>query len=134
MPLVRIDLREGKTNAHRAAIGESVHRAMLETLGVPVRDRFQVVTEHPAENFVYDSHYLEVERTDDVVFIQVFLSSGRSREVKQSFYARAAELLSEKPGLRPQDVTIVLVENSREDWSFGNGEAQYVILPREQWK
>ena len=77
---------------------------------------------------------IEVNRSDDVVFIQISLSAGRSREEKQGFFKRAVEYLREKPGLRPEDVAINLVENSREDWSFGNGDAQYVILPKEQWK
>ena len=134
MPLVRIDLLQGKPKEYVAAIGEAVHRAMVETIGVPARDHFQVITEHAPGNLVYDAHYLEVIRTDNVVFIQVFLSSGRSRELKQGFYKRVVEYLREKLGLRPEDVTIVLVENSREDWSFGNGDAQYVILPKERWK
>jgi 4-oxalocrotonate tautomerase len=134
MPLVRIDLREGKSAEYRAAVGEAVHRAMVETLAVPARDHFQVMTEHSSKNLVYDPRYLDIERTDDLVFIQVFLSAGRSREAKQSFYRRAADLLHRKPGLRLEDVAINLVENSREDWSFGNGDAQYVILPKEEWK
>src|SRR5580704_10991672 len=85
MPLVRIDLLQGKPKEYVAAIGESVHRAMLETIGVPARDRFQVITEHAPGYLVYDPHYLEVNRSDDVVFIQIFLSAGRSREEKRVF-------------------------------------------------
>lgn len=134
MPLVRIDLIEGKPREYVAAIGESVHRAMVETIGVPARDHFQVVTEHAPQHLIYDPDYLEVHRTGDVVFIQVFLSAGRSREQKQGFFKRVAERLRVKPGLRPEDVIMHLIENSREDWSFGDGDAQYVILPKEQWK
>lgn len=134
MPLVRIDLLEGKPKEYVAAIGESVHRAMVETIGVPARDHFQVITQHAPGYLVYDAHYLEVDRSDGVVFIQIFLSAGRSREQKQGFYKRVVEYLREKPGLRQEDVTIIFAENSREDWSFGNGDAQYVILPKEQWE
>jgi phenylpyruvate tautomerase PptA (4-oxalocrotonate tautomerase family) len=134
MPLVRIDLIQGKPKEYVAAIGESVHRAMVDTIGVPARDHFQVITEHAPGYLVYDAHYLEINRTDDVVFIQIFLSSGRTREEKQGFFKRVAEYLREKPGLRPEDINMHLIENSREDWSFGNGDAQYVILPKEQWK
>jgi 4-oxalocrotonate tautomerase len=134
MPLARIDLIEGKPREYVAAIGESVHRAMVETIGVPVRDHFQVITEHAPGHLIYDLDYLEVHRTGDVVFIQIFLSAGRSREQKQAFFKRTAEYLRAKPGLRPEDVAITLAENSRDDWSFGNGDAQYVILPKERWK
>ena len=134
MPLVRIDLLQGKPKDCIAAIGESLHRAMVDAIGVPARDHFQVITEHAPGYLVYNANYLEVDRTDDVVFIQIFLSSGRSREEKQGFFKRAVQYLREKPGVRPENVNIHLVENSREDWSFGNGDAQYVILPKEQWK
>ncbi len=134
MPLVRIDLRAGRSAEEKRAIGDAIQRAMIEHLNVPERDRFQIITEHQPEHLVYDPGYLNVERTDDVVMIQVVLSSGRTTEQKRAFYARVAELLHEHPGMRPQDVIINLVEDTREDWSFGNGEAQYLILPKEEWK
>jgi 4-oxalocrotonate tautomerase len=134
MPLVRIDLRQGKPAAYIRAVGDAVHTAIHETLGVPLRDHFQVISEHRPEQLVYDPNYLEVERTDDVIIIQVFLSAGRDAAQKQAFYARLAALLQEKPGIRPQDVIINLVEDKREDWSFGNGVAQYLVLPKEQWR
>ena len=134
MPFVRIDLREGKSASYIKAIGNAIQQAMIEHLDVPVRDHFQVISEHAPDHLVYDPGYLNVERTDEIVFIEVVLSAGRSTEQKRAFYARLTELLQENPGVRPQDVTIHFVENTREDWSFGNGEAQYLVLPREQWK
>jgi 4-oxalocrotonate tautomerase len=134
MPLVRIDLRRGKPAGYATAIGEAVHRAMVDTIGVPERDHFQVITEHTPQEMVHDPGYLGIARSDSVVFIQIFLSAGRSTEQKQALYARIAELLAEKPGMRREDVVIALVPNARDDWSFGNGEAQYVTMPKEQWK
>jgi len=134
MPLVRIDLRAGKPADHVRAIGAAVQRAIVECLDVPVRDQFQVINEHAQEHLVYNPEYLDVRRTDDIVLVQITLSAGRTAQQKQAFYARLAALLGEKPGLRPEDVTIALVENTREDWSFGNGEASYLVLPRERWR
>jgi phenylpyruvate tautomerase PptA (4-oxalocrotonate tautomerase family) len=134
MPLVRIDLRAGKPATYVRAIGAGVQRAMVETLGVPARDQFQIIAEHDAEHLVYNPDYLDIQRSDDIVLVQVTLSAGRNTEQKQAFYARLASLLGEEPGLRPEDLLIALVENTREDWSFGNGEASYVVLPREQWR
>jgi phenylpyruvate tautomerase PptA (4-oxalocrotonate tautomerase family) len=134
MPLVRIDLIKGRTGAEVAAIGESVQRALVEHMNVPERDRFQVITEHAPERFIYNNAYLGIERTDGIVFIQVTLSKGRTTEQKQAFYARTAELLAKNAGVRPEDVAISLVESTREDWSFGHGLAQYVVLPKEEWK
>jgi len=125
MPLVRISLREGKTAAYRRAIGDGVHRAMVETINVPPLDRFQVITEHSADSLMYDPAYLGIHRTDDVVFVQITLNAGRSIEQKRALYARMAELLARSPGVQPQNVMVSLVEVARENWSFGNGEAQY---------
>ena len=123
MPLVRISLREGRTPAERARIGDGVHRALVEACGVPADDKFQIVTEHA--ELVYDRRYLGIDRSDGLVVVQVFFRSGRTIEQKKALYKRTAELLSEA-GVRPQDVFVTLVENEPADWSFGNGEAQYV--------
>jgi 4-oxalocrotonate tautomerase len=126
MPLVRISLRQGTTVEFRKAIGDGVHRAMVEALAVPSDDRFQVITEHPPEGLVYDPQYLGVPRSDRVVFVQITLSTGRKPQQKRLLYKRMSELLAESPGLRPEDLLINLVEVSWENWSFGNGEAQYM--------
>jgi len=134
VPLVRIDLIEGRTAPQVAAIGNAIQRALMDCLDVPLRDQFQVINEHSPGRLIYNSGYLGVERTDGIVIAQVFLSSGRSTAQKQAFYARAAELIVAEAAMRPEDVTIVLTENTRADWSFGQGLAQYLVLPREQWK
>ena len=126
MPLVRIDLIRGKTAAHRRTIGEAVYRAMIDVINVPENDRFQVIAEHDRESFIYDPTYLGVTRTDDCVFIQVTLNAGRSVALKQAFYKRIADDLHQRLGIRREDVFINLVEVAKENWSFGNGEAQYV--------
>ena len=125
MPLVQISLREGKSDAYRRAIGDSIHRAMVETINVPALDRFQVITEHSPDSLIYDPTYLGIQRTDEVLFVQITLNAGRSTEQKRALYSRMTELLSKSPGVRPQDVLISLVEVARENWSFGNGQAQY---------
>jgi len=127
MPLVRISLREGKSETYRRALADGIHRAMVDAISVPPLDRFQVITEHPAESLIYDPTYLGIVRGDDVVFVQITLNAGRSTEQKRALYARMAELLQASPGLRPQDLLISLVEVSRENWSFGNGQTQYAV-------
>ena len=134
MPLVEIDVIEGRSPELIAAIGNAVHRAMCETLGVPERDRFQLITERARGRLIYNSSYLDIARTDGIVVIRVTLSLGRSVEQKQQFYARVAELLSSDAAVRPEDVAVCLIENARDCWSFGRGEASYVVLPREQWR
>ena len=125
MPLVRISLREGKPPAYRKAISDGVFEAMLATINVPANDKFQVVTELPAEGLIYDAGYLGINRTDDVVFIEITLNQGRSLEMKKAFYARIAGNLAKNPGLRKEDVLISLVELHTELWTFGYGLASY---------
>ncbi|HUE01610.1 MAG TPA: tautomerase family protein [Bryobacteraceae bacterium] len=125
MPLVRIDLRQGKPSEYRRKIGDMVYRAMRETINMPEHDRFQVITDHPADGLVYDSSYLGINRTDNVVFIQITLNTGRTLEQKKALYEKIAELLGIEPGIRPEDVLVNLVECAKEDWSFGNGIASY---------
>jgi 4-oxalocrotonate tautomerase len=134
MPLVRIDLVQGLSEPQIAAIGNAIQKAMVETIGVPERDRFQVINEHPANRFLYNRGYLGIERSDQQVFVQIFLSKGRTTEQKQALYATLVKYVALDAQVRPEDVAVVLTENTREDWSFGNGVAQYVELPKELWK
>jgi 4-oxalocrotonate tautomerase len=99
---------------------------MRETFDVPENDRFMVVSEHEAEDFNYDPGYLGIKRSDDLVIIQLTVSNTRPRAQKQALYRRIVEHLSDKPGLRPEDIFINLVEVLPENWSFGHGLAQYV--------
>ena len=126
MPIVRIDLLEGKTPEYRASVGEIVYCAILDTLNVPREDRFQIITEHPRTSLKYSRDYLGVRRSDDCIFFQIKLNEGRSVETKQLFYKAVADGLHKGLNLRREDVFISLVEVHKEDWSFGNGEALYV--------
>ncbi|KIG03531.1 tautomerase family protein [Caballeronia concitans] len=125
MPLVRIDLMQGKDATYRATIGEVVYDAMRATLDVPENDRFQIVAEHGAGDFIVDRGYLGITRTDECIIIQVTLNEGRDLAKKRAFYRAVADGLHERLELRREDVFIGLVEVKKENWSFGNGEAQY---------
>ena len=125
MPLVRIALRKGKSPEYRRAISDSIHRAMVETIKIPEQDRFQIVTEHDDASLVYDPSYLGISRSDGVILVQITLSAGRTVDVRKALFARIVQLLRESPGVRPEDVFVSLVEVAKENWSFGNGVAQY---------
>jgi 4-oxalocrotonate tautomerase len=125
MPLVRISLIEGKPESHLRKISDAVHRGLVETIAIPAQDRFHIITEHNKSHFVYDPQYLNIARTDDLVIIQITLSQGRTVEVRKALYKRVVDLVSQEAGLRPEDVFINLVEVAKENWSFGNGIAQY---------
>jgi phenylpyruvate tautomerase PptA (4-oxalocrotonate tautomerase family) len=125
MPLVRISLVKGKPETYRRKVGDAIHRALVEAVGVPPLDRFQLLTEHEPGDIVYDSNYLGIARTSDLVIVQITLSAGRSLEQKRALYRRIAANLAAAVGLRKEDAWINLVEVSKENWSFGNGEASY---------
>ena len=125
MPLVRISLLRGKTDDYKKKVSDAVHQAMVETMNVPPLDRFQLVTEHSKAEFIYDPQYLNIARSDDLVMVQITLNAGRSTELKRAFYKRVCDLLVQQVKLRPEDLLISLVEVPKENWSFGNGEAQY---------
>jgi 4-oxalocrotonate tautomerase len=125
MPLARIDLIQGKAPEYRKTIGDVVYDALVEVLGAPAHDRFQVITEHDHTGFIYDPDYLGIKKTDDCIFIQVTLNEGRTIEKKRAFYKAIADGLYERLNLRREDLMINLVEVKKENWSYGNGEAQY---------
>ena len=126
MPFVRIDLLAGKSPEYRASVGEVIYQSLIEVFSVPERDRFQVIAEHTKESLLFDREYLGIQRSDDCIFVQITLNSGRSIELKQRFYKVVANGLNQEVNLRREDIFINLVEVPKENWSFGDGEAQYV--------
>jgi 4-oxalocrotonate tautomerase len=92
---------------------------------VPDDDRFVTLNEHDEASFLYGAHYLGIERSDDLVIIQITVSNTRTVDQKKALYRRIVERLGEAPGLRSEDVFINLVEVAKENWSFGHGVAQY---------
>ena len=124
MPLVHISLRAGKPEAYRQAIFDSLYRAMRETLGVPEDDQFMTLSEHDTANFRYGNAY-GVARSADVVYIQITVFNSRTVEQKKALFRCIAELLGENPGIRPEDVFVNVYDAPKENWSVGNGLAQF---------
>ncbi|MDJ0354630.1 tautomerase family protein [Paenarthrobacter sp. PH39-S1] len=125
MPLVRIDVNEGRRVEELSALSRAIHDAILAEYGIPERDYFHILTEHAAGQIVAQDAGLGFERTTGVVMIQIFTQSGRSRTAKQSLFAAISERLA-AVGVGGQDVFLGYVENTAEDWSFGYGRAQYM--------
>ncbi len=125
MPLVRIDLAASFGQPARQAIADSVHQAMVETVNIPADDRFQVLTAHPSSELIADLHYLGIQRSAALVFVQITLNQGRSVAQKRALYARIAELLATSANVDPANILINLIEVPKENWSFGLGQAQY---------
>ncbi len=125
MPLVRIDLIEGRTSAQKRDVADAIHTAIVQTYGIPERDRFQVITEHAADNIIAQDAGLGFERTENVVMVQIFTQAGRSDEDKEALYKAIHDNLH-AVGLTSEDLFIGYNENGPQDWSFGFGRAQYL--------
>lgn len=124
MPLVHISMRTGKPDAYRQAILDSLYRAMREALNVPEGDQFMTISELAPANFRCGNAY-GVKRSEDAVLIQITVFASRTAEQKKALYRRIAQLLGEKPGIRPEDVFVNVLDAPKENWSVGHGLAQF---------
>ncbi|MBV9079958.1 MAG: tautomerase family protein [Elusimicrobia bacterium] len=122
MPLVHITGRHDVRTLR--ALGEAVHDALVAAIGIPADDRFQILTSATEETLIADAHYLGHHRESPAI-VEITLSAGRSNDQKRALYAKIAEG-ARAVGIRADDVMIVLHENTRVDWSFGGGIADYV--------
>jgi 4-oxalocrotonate tautomerase len=126
MPLVRIDLNKDAPAERIRIVSQAVYGAMIEIANVPINDKFQIVTRHSTDEIIYpEEGYLGVQYSPDLIIIQVTWVGGRSTEVKKQFYRRIADEIHAKAGVRKEDVWINLVDDGREDRSFGNGDMPY---------
>jgi 4-oxalocrotonate tautomerase len=124
MPVTRIAIREGKTPEYKQALMDEIYEAMRETVAIKDGDRFMAITEHGEHEFAYGP-FLGIDRSDDLVQIQVFWAPGKTVDAKLAMYKRIVERLGNNPGVRPEDVLISVVEAAADNWSFGNGETQF---------
>jgi len=127
MPLVRVDIKKHQDPTHAKRIGQLIYAAMRQAIGVPEHDNFQILAEHDEQHFIFDTEYLGINRTDGLVVIQITLNEGRTLEQKKLLYKTIAESLNAELSVRLEDVFINLVEVKKENWSFGNGIAQYAL-------
>lgn len=125
MPLIRVDMIEGRKQDEIKLLLDAIHRAVVAGFGVPQRDRYQIVHEHPPSHFIVEDTGLGITRTRNCVVIHV-TTRPHEREAKESFYKLLVRELETTSGLAPSDVVVSLVTNSDEDWSFGNGRAQFL--------
>jgi 4-oxalocrotonate tautomerase len=126
MPLVRIHVPQGKSVEYRSTISDVVYETTINVLNVPENNRFHIISEHSRTDLVLDPSYFGIQRSENALIIQITLNEGRATsELKKTYYKTLADSLHERLGLRREDVFINLVEVKKENWSLGNGEAQY---------
>jgi phenylpyruvate tautomerase PptA (4-oxalocrotonate tautomerase family) len=125
MPLVRIDMIEGRSETEIKTLLHAAHRAVIAAFGVPIRDRYQIVTEHPRAHMIIEDTGLGLERSDKLVVVQI-ISRKRKKKQKEAFYRLLCAELERECAIAPADVMVTIVENGDEDWSFGDGRAQFL--------
>jgi phenylpyruvate tautomerase PptA (4-oxalocrotonate tautomerase family) len=125
MPLVRIDVRKGRTPAELRRLADTIQDVMLDVFAAPPRDRYQIITEHDKGHIIAEDTGLDIERSDGIVIIQIF-QQGRSTEQKVAMYAELAKQLEAECGVRPEDLIVSVMANRHADWSFGLGRAQFL--------
>lgn len=126
MPFTRISLLKGKSPHYLQALSDSLHQAMVETFDVPPADRFHIINQCEPGELIFDRNYLAGPRSDDFVLFAVTAGKPRDTATKRAFYRRLIALLGQSPGMRPQDVMVVIATSARDEWSFGDGEMQMV--------
>jgi 4-oxalocrotonate tautomerase len=129
MPLIRIDMLRGKSSQYRAALRDTIYETLRDAVGVPADDRHEVISEHEPDNLNIAPDFFGVHRTPEAILVQITLNEGRSIDQKRALYAAIVKALEQRVGLRPDDVTINLLEVKKENWSFGRGIAHYVDVP-----
>jgi phenylpyruvate tautomerase PptA (4-oxalocrotonate tautomerase family) len=121
MPFTRISLLAGKSPAYLQAVADSLDRALVERFEVPETDRFVVIDQLRPEELIFDRHYRGGPRSDDFIVFHITTGRTRSTETRASFFQQLVERLAEAPGIRPEDVMIILANSTFEDWSFTSG-------------
>lgn len=127
MPLVRVEIKKQQDPTYAKRIGQLIYASMRSAIGVPEDDNFQILAEHDEQHFIFDPGYLGIQRSENLVVIQITLSEGRTVDQKKLLYKTIAESLNQELSVRLEDVFINLVEVKKENWSFGNGIAQYAL-------
>lgn len=127
MPLVRIAVPANRDASYRRSVSDAVHKALVDTIGIPPADRFHIVTAHNPEDLIFDPSYLDVARTPSFLAVHITLRRGRAPEKKRALYRAIADNVNAATGTRVEDVMVVLSENDAVDWSFGGGVAQYAL-------
>ena len=127
MPFTRVAVKQGMSSEKKKAIAQGVHRAMVNSIGIPQDDYFQLISEYNQSDFFFDHNFFDINRSDDLVVVQISMRRGRSDAMKQDLYAGIASNLGNDAGIRPQDIFIYLSENDFSDWSVGNGQMSMII-------
>ncbi|MEC5212466.1 phenylpyruvate tautomerase PptA (4-oxalocrotonate tautomerase family) [Polaromonas sp. CG_9.5] len=128
MPFIRTCVHKDTPAAQRQSIVDGIHQALVDSIGMPADELFNLVTDYDAQQFFYSRTFNGVARSDGVVVIDITLRRGRSDAMKRALYASVAQNLEKNAGIAPSDVFIFMHENDYSDWSVGGGKFAMAIV------
>lgn len=132
MPLVKLDMIKGQRSPEEIRkLADVVQDTFLNSFNAPKGDRYQIITQHEPYEMICEDTGLGIQRSDKLLFIQIF-EQGRGKELKEQIYAALAENLKKECGLEGSDLIISVSMNNQEDWSFGFGRAQVSVQYSEE--
>ena len=128
MPFIRTCVHKDTPAAQRQSIVDGIHQALVDSIGMPADELFNLVTDYDSQQFFYSRTFNGVARSDAVVVIEITLRRGRSDAMKRALYAGISQNLEKNAGVAPSDVFIFMHENDYSDWSVGGGKFAMAIV------
>ncbi|WP_035058327.1 tautomerase family protein [Andreprevotia chitinilytica] len=128
MPFIRTSVHKDTSQPHRQSIVDGIHQALVESIGMPQDELFNLMAEYESQQFWCSRTFNGIARSDRVVVIEITLRRGRSDAMKRELYARIARNLESGAGISPKDVFIFMHENDYSDWSVGGGNFAMALV------
>lgn len=128
MPFIRVAVKKGTSQTKKTSIVDGIHQALIDSIGMPPDELFNLVSEYAPEDFFYSRSFNGIARSSELVVIEITLRRGRSDAMKKSLYANIAANLEKNADISPKDVYIFMHENDYSDWSAGNGQFAMTIV------
>lgn len=121
MPFVRTALPSGTERSRKQRIVKGIHDALVEGIGMPKDELFNLVSEYKDDEFFFDRSFNGIARSESVIVVEITMRRGRSDAMKRDLYAAIARNLEANAAVSPKDIFVFMHENDYSDWSVGNG-------------
>ena len=125
MPLAKIHVLEGQYDTARLGkVSEAIQNALIEILGVPPDDFFQIHHVLPRDRYLHTPAFLGQTYSDDMILLELTFIAGRPKETRLALLRSLNEKVVTAARISPADLVVMLYEIAGENASFGSGLAQ----------
>jgi|SRR5208282_3899611 len=125
MPLAKVHVLEGQYDETRLAkVSEAIQNALIEVLGVPPDDFFQIHHVLPRNCYLHTPAFLGLKYSDDMILLELSFITGRPKETRLALLKSLNEKVVATARISPDDLVIMVYEIAGENASFGRGLAQ----------